>query len=135
MQAIIWKPVLRRRPRIEAEIQVTKVEHHTEVYTSFHFGMRTAYKFQLFHTDSILLNTLQVQRSLTFSDKLVLLNSVPTPRSNSSLVTGCPDYVLIVFLFSTVPLSMPLAPPSWFCKLVFSPRPVLHSLRSRIQRC
>ena len=79
IQAIIWKPVFRRRPRVEADRQVMKVKHRTEIYTYFHFGMRTPYKCLLFDSDSTLLNMLQVQRSLTFSDKLVLINSVPTP--------------------------------------------------------
>jgi len=135
MQAIIWKSVFRRRPRVEVDRQVMKVKHRTEVYTYFHSGMRTAYTFVLFDTDSTLLNTLQVQRSLTFSDKLVLINSVPTPPSNLSLVTGCPDSVFMVFLFSRVSLNGPRTFPPRFCSFVFSPRPVLHNLRNIIQRC
>jgi hypothetical protein len=72
---IIRKLVFRRRPRVEAYRQVMKVKHRTEVYsyTYFNFGMRTAYKFLLFDTDSTILNRLKIQRSLTFSDKLVLI--------------------------------------------------------------
>ena len=136
MQATIWKPVFRRRPRVEADRQVMKVKHRTEVYTSSHFSMRTAYKFLLFDTDSTLLNTLQVRRSPTFSDKLLLINSVPTPPSNFSHITDCPDCVSMFFLFSRISLNRPRTSPSRICTLAFSPRPVLqHNLRNRIQYC
>jgi hypothetical protein len=85
---------------VEAERQVMKIKHLTEIHTYFHFGMRTAYKFLLFDTDSPVLNTLQIQRSLTLSDKLVLIKSVPTPHRISVSLQAA----LTVFLWSACSL-------------------------------